>query len=411
MKRRGGNRYLGNQTVLTIKHTEYLRDVIPSQNFNLQVEEAVNPGLLSVFPWLGLIGQNFEEYKFHKLCFHFRSHSSDSVLSTQASTALGSVMMAFQYNVLAPPYVNKRDLLNNSTAVSTKPSNSKSLYLDLRHQPIRKLWIRTGTQDPNQISDRRLYDIADFHLATEGCQGSVGAIGELWVTAIVTFTKPTTQFRAVPFDIFTWTYDISNANQGADINLLSFSTVYDPTDVIKSQPPANLGGIIKKFPAYYKTGDATFDASTTNGFVRRYNDPANPPSINDLVTAAQPGYFFPPQICNYPTALFELAVEVIPTGTVTLTLANTGDPATIGCTEVQLLADRGRTIGSGTSSSSGIITQHYLQMDDNILPSPGKLPMVTFGEHLVFTTVAADRTLYFKLTVKLLQMEANLDND
>jgi len=273
MKR--GNRYLGNQTVLTIKHTEYIRDISPSTAFTLQVEEPVNPGLLNLFPWLGLIGQNFEEYKFHKLCLHFRSHSSDTVFNTAAngSTALGSVMMAFQYNVLSAPYINKSDLLNNATAVSTKPSLSKSIFLDLRHQPIRKLWIRTPTSaNTTETSDRRLYDIADFHLATQGCQGTAGSIGELWVTSIVTFTKPTTQFRAVPFDYFNWALQGVSVGESA-ASAIEFQTLQPAslglnvggdafitpaaTTILRPTLISNFGGIIFNTQTLYTQLDST----------------------------------------------------------------------------------------------------------------------------------------------------------
>jgi hypothetical protein len=427
MKRSRG-RYLGNQTVLTIKHTEFVRDITPTDGFNLQVEEAVNPGLLTVFPWLGLIGQNFEEYKFHKLCFHYRSHSSDAILNTTGpgSTALGSVMMAFQYNVLAPPYINKKDLLNNATAVSTKPSLSKSIYLDLRHQPLRKLWIRTPTVDSSQLADRRLYDIADFHLATQGCQGTAGAIGELWVTAIVTFTKPTTQFRAVPFDAFQWSWTFDpGAEDGVAhtyANLpLNFSTMQPSgpanpaltTQLKPITPESNFGGLILNTQANY-------GASATAGTVNTY-----PGETQRSLNEFQEGwaYRFPSLVANYPSAMFETTWTVSPDfgaqvgKSCFLGFLDTGAPMSLFCQEVALNGRRGRTAGNDTLNNSGIVSQHFWKIDDNITPGdPFKLPVINYfnypqlpqntgaiGNHLTIGTTAFD--FRFTFTVNLLQVE------
>jgi len=433
MKRSRTGRYLGNQTVLTLKHTEYIRDINPSSAFNLQVEEAVNPGLLSVFPWLGLIGQNFEEYKFHKLCFHFRSHSSDTVLSTNSSTALGSIMMAFQYNVLSLPYLNKKDLLNNATAVSTKPSLSKSIYLDLRHQPIKKLWIRTPTADTSQLADRRLYDIADFHLATEGCQGATGSIGELWVTAIVTFTKPTTQFRNVPFDFFSWAFG-ALTKVDVDNDTILFQAFTPPGGQLEggnswagpgstitmspNQPTSNFLGRIRWSGNDYDILDPT---EAKNWLGNGTGAPSSVPAgtfgpiqcwqeNNKAVTDFRDNwiYEFPPLISNYPSSVWKITWSYYPTGaSVRVDFPTTGKLMCALCREITLSGVIGRTAGYDVVNNSGIVSVHYVKVDDNLTTQATVRPAVTFYNvpEFVEDSATADFSFNGRLEVSLIQVE------
>lgn len=170
----------------------------------MQVEEPVNPGLSNLFPWISQVARNFETYKVNKLSFFFKSTSADSVLGSTGSTALGSVFMAAQYNVLMPPYANKKEMLNGATVKSTKPS--RSMHFSVKTTAItKKLFVRadhTDIKSDEVRGDRRLYDLLDFHLATEGCQATTGVIGELYCYADITFTTPTIQDRDPDWALF-----------------------------------------------------------------------------------------------------------------------------------------------------------------------------------------------------------------
>lgn len=71
-----------------ISHREYVGDVVsgPSNSFTYKTY-SLNPGNSSLFPWLSVISENFESYKFHGLVFEFKSMSADALNST--NTALG----------------------------------------------------------------------------------------------------------------------------------------------------------------------------------------------------------------------------------------------------------------------------------------------------------------------------------
>lgn len=260
MSRRGGGaKGSYKSTKVTIAHLEYITDILPSQDFTMQIDQAINPGLPFLFPWLNEMGKMFEKYRIIKLVFFFKSTSADAVLSTvgpSGSTSLGSLIMMCQYNVLSPPPLNKRDMLNNATAVSCKPSNSMSFTIN-PHAAYKTLFVRTPYTESG--GDRRLYDHADFHLATEGMQASTGSIGELSVLAIMQFTLPTLQNNILPTDKFYWQYPVTPAAGGNSLTLLR---VNGATSLAKLQPIAgsNIKGYIALDPDinswHYYFGDS-----------------------------------------------------------------------------------------------------------------------------------------------------------
>lgn len=175
-----------------VAHREYIGDIVTSatagafknQNF------IVNPGLPATFPWLSTIAENYEEYKLHGCVFEFKTTSSDQVYNTSANTALGTVILATEYNVLSPNFTNKQSMENYEYAVSAKPSVSQMHGIEcaLNQTPqVGGLFLRTG---PITQGDARWYDMANFQIATSGFQGTSVNVGELWVTYAVEFLKP-----------------------------------------------------------------------------------------------------------------------------------------------------------------------------------------------------------------------------
>ena len=72
-----------------IDHCEFIETVNGSINFSV-TKYPCNPGLAAVFPWLSQIAQRWDQYRFHKLVFHYL---------TRASTAtVGSVILAPDYD-------------------------------------------------------------------------------------------------------------------------------------------------------------------------------------------------------------------------------------------------------------------------------------------------------------------------
>lgn len=178
-----------NNGGVIIRHREYLQDIDASTPFSL-LTLPINPGQISTFPWLSSIAAHFEQYKFRGLLFEFKSLSSDSVLSTATSSALGSIVMATQYNALSPPFPNKFVMENYEFANSSKPSISFIHPVECKRTDttIVELYTRTGAPQVN--SDLRLYDLGNFSIAAVGMQATSGVAGELWCTYEVEFLKP-----------------------------------------------------------------------------------------------------------------------------------------------------------------------------------------------------------------------------
>lgn len=201
-----------NNGSVIVRHREYLFDVQATTAFTIQ-PLPINPGLIQTFPWLSNIAQHFEQYKFRGLLFEFKSLSSDAVLSSATSSALGSVVMATQYNALNPPFPDKFTMENYEFANSSKPSISfiHPVECAKRDTSIEELYVRGGAAPSG--SDLRLYDLGTFNVATVGMQADSGVAGELWCTYEVELIKPkinTAPEFSLAVDHFHLTSDATN---------------------------------------------------------------------------------------------------------------------------------------------------------------------------------------------------------
>lgn len=172
-----------------IRFREYIGDVTTgaANTFNI-TEYPIQPGLPDTFPWLSQVAGNFEQYRINGLIFEFKSLSADALNST--NTALGSVIMATEYNSVNAGFTSKQQMENHEFSVSAKQSCSVYHPVECKRSqtPVSELYVRNTT--PASGSDLRLYDLGKFYIATAGQQASTINIGELWVTYDVTFLKP-----------------------------------------------------------------------------------------------------------------------------------------------------------------------------------------------------------------------------
>lgn len=181
-----------------IRHTEYLGDVTTSATagqFYLAYGGPwlINPGNSDTFPWLSNIANQFEEYEFHGLMFHFRSTSTDAVSSNTNNLQLGVVIGATDYNVLHPAFTSKQQMDNYEYTTSGKPSLSWDYPVECKRgsNVLNRLYVTNNLAVPApQSPDPRMYHLGQFQIATAGFQGQSVNVGELWVTYDVTLAKP-----------------------------------------------------------------------------------------------------------------------------------------------------------------------------------------------------------------------------
>lgn len=177
---------------LVVRHVEYIANIVSDATgaFKLQAFD-LNPGLNSSFPWLSQIAQGFEEYEWRSMIWAFKSTSGDALNST--NTALGSVLMATEYDSSRPVFQNQQQMANHEFSTTSRQSCSmlhaveckKSISVLRGHR-----YVRTGAVP--QDDDERFYDHGKFQIASVGNQPVTGGavIGELWVSYEVEFFKP-----------------------------------------------------------------------------------------------------------------------------------------------------------------------------------------------------------------------------
>jgi hypothetical protein len=166
-----------------ICHREYLGDILGTAGFN-NTAYPLNPGVSKTFPWLSVIAQNYQQYKFHGVIFEFRPLITDFV----TNGAPGVVIMATNYNADAVIYNTKQEMENSEYAVSVKPTREllHGIECDSNQTTISELYVRTGAPPAGQ--DLRLYDLGNFQFATQ--VNPIQNLGELWVSYCVEFFKP-----------------------------------------------------------------------------------------------------------------------------------------------------------------------------------------------------------------------------
>lgn len=173
-----------------IRYQEYLGDIITSStpgDFKIDAYN-IQPGLPASFPWLSQIAANYEQYSLEGIVYQFKSTSANALNSV--NTALGSVMLATNYDVSDPPFVSKSEMLNYEYSSSCKPSESvlHMIECDPKQSVLTELYTRTGELPSNK--DLKFYDLGKFQIATVGFQGTSVNIGELHVTYQVRLLKP-----------------------------------------------------------------------------------------------------------------------------------------------------------------------------------------------------------------------------
>jgi len=244
------NRMKNGATV--IRHREYITDINASTAFQIQTY-ALNPALASSFPWLSQIASAYDEYQWEGMIFEFKSLSSDAILSTSASTSLGAVIMATQYNSLNPPFADKRSMENYEFGNSAKPSLSFIHPVECKASvtPLTKLYTRTGAIVPG--SDQRLYDLGEFNIATQGMQANGGVVGELWVSYQVALYKEKVNPSDLTdhFDTLTYTNALP---LGSDVTAVNASAATRQSSLGCQIATNGGGGQDIRFPATISSG-------------------------------------------------------------------------------------------------------------------------------------------------------------
>lgn len=163
-----------------LTHKEYLQDITATNAFSNQ-SFSINAGLSGTFPFLSALAQNYEKYIIHGLCFTFISNSANALNST--NTALGSIIMACDYNALDSSFQTKQDALATTFSVSGKPSDNLTLAVECDPKIVGevKKFVRSGSISGVSNASLNNYDWGNFQIMSQG-QQATSIVGELHVS-------------------------------------------------------------------------------------------------------------------------------------------------------------------------------------------------------------------------------------
>jgi len=176
---------------LHICHEEYIQDILGTTPF---VNNAfpINPGDPALFPWLSQIAANYDEYEFSGLVFTYKTVSSDSTVVAGASSNLGTVIMACNYNAAASPFSTKQQMMEYDGAARVKISEDLVFGIECDKSKValsNHLFIAPNGSVPAG-EDVKTYYHGLFQIATNQAAAAAAQIGELWVSYRVTLRKP-----------------------------------------------------------------------------------------------------------------------------------------------------------------------------------------------------------------------------
>lgn len=177
----------GGQSI-TVQHKEFISTIKGSVDFQVQRFFILQPGDSNTFPWLSGIADKFQQYRIKGMVFHYVPTSGYAVSGTSA--AIGAVMMQTSYRSNDTLPSSKIEMLNEYWASESSPADSfcHPIECSPKENPFSVHYVRT---QPTPINDSPLmYDLGVTHIATQGMPGDGNAVGDLWVTYDIEFSKP-----------------------------------------------------------------------------------------------------------------------------------------------------------------------------------------------------------------------------
>jgi hypothetical protein len=182
----------GEATV--VAHREYIGDLmsgtfVPTTTSTAYecLSYSLNPGNSQLFPWLSTVASNFQEWELQGALVELITEAADF----SSNFSIGNVMMAADYNPLAPMPQNKIDLLELEYSSSTKASNSLLMPIECARVNNSLTHLFVAEDSDYQGTDARSFDLATIHIGTQGIPVEEAKLAEIWITYEVALYKPT----------------------------------------------------------------------------------------------------------------------------------------------------------------------------------------------------------------------------
>lgn len=153
-----------------ITHREYVQDIIVPGGgmFDIIVDQPINPGNATLFPWLSSIANNYETYSFDKLDFIFEPQSSTG--------QGGTIMIAVDYDAVDLAPVSKTAMMNYKGAVQSPPWFACVYHCEPSDLHKYKQYYMTQSATTPTTTDEKTYFVGNIYLAanTAGTPEEVG---------------------------------------------------------------------------------------------------------------------------------------------------------------------------------------------------------------------------------------------
>lgn len=131
---------------MTITHTELMGRVPnggTAGNFTLAAF-LMNPLNASVFPWLSMVAGGYLTYSFESLSF--------TIIPSVATSAVGNMYMAMQYDVSSQPVINSRQEMSQFKPVEGRLWDKMTLTADRKRLNLRTNYVRADADNPAVMS-------------------------------------------------------------------------------------------------------------------------------------------------------------------------------------------------------------------------------------------------------------------
>jgi hypothetical protein len=163
-----------------IVHRELIASVVGTTAFTVAQTFALNPGLAASFPWLSVMAQGWEQYRFRKLKFCYYTRTGSNVP--------GSVLLAPDYDAAdAPPASEQIASAFEDVAEDAPWKDIECLLTQLSMAGgTTRHFTRNGALAANL--DIKTYDVGNLHLCT--IDGTAVPWGKLWVEYDIEFFVP-----------------------------------------------------------------------------------------------------------------------------------------------------------------------------------------------------------------------------
>lgn len=162
--------------VTSITHRSFLSPISNEAAYTVN-RYPCNPGLSETFPWLHRVARRYEEYRFKRLKFEYRSVTSTSTM--------GVIMMSFDYDAADSLPTSKQ---SQAQTVPNAESNAwTNIDLVVPCAASNWLYVRPGTLAANL--DIKTYDYGQMFISSLYGNGVIS--GELYVEYEVELRRPT----------------------------------------------------------------------------------------------------------------------------------------------------------------------------------------------------------------------------